>query len=169
MTNGALLRRSLPAGPAISLSRALILSLGILVGAGTAARAAKDGLIISNTWVRAVLPSQPAAGYFTLSNGSTKARALVGASSPACGMLMMHQSINDNGTDKMAMAKNVEVPAHGKVSFAPGGYHLMCMSPSKDVIPGHIIRITLHFKDGSALSAPFPVRGAKGMPAMKGM
>jgi hypothetical protein len=162
MTRRLPLQRSPAAGLAVRLARALILPLGVLVATGTAARAAKDGLLVSDPWVRMVLPSQPAAGYFTLSNDSAKARLLVSASSPACGMLMLHESINENGAERMVMVKSVKVPAHGKIKFAPGGYHLMCMSPSKDVTPGHVIRITLHFNDGRGVTAKFPVRGAKG-------
>lgn len=156
------LRRRPDAGPAVRLALALLLSFGGLAALGPTAQAATDGLMISDTWVRAVLPSQPAAGYFILSNETAKPHALVRASSPACGMLMLHQSISENGTEKMVMVKSIDVPAHGKVEFTPGGYHLMCMSPSKDVMPGHIIRITLHFRDRHAITAKFPVRGAKG-------
>ncbi len=117
---------------------------------------------MSDPWIRAVMPSRPAAGYFTLSNDTAAAQALVGAASPACGMLMLHQSISENGEDRMAMVKSIAIPAHGSVKFAPGGYHLMCMSPSPAVTPGHSVPVTLQFADGSTLQASFPVRGATG-------
>ncbi|MGH7006854.1 MAG: copper chaperone PCu(A)C, partial [Stellaceae bacterium] len=63
---------------------------------------------------------------------------------------------------KMVMVKSVGVPAGGQVKFAPGGYHLMCMSPSKDVTPGHSVPITLRFKDGGTVTAEFPIRSAMG-------
>jgi hypothetical protein len=112
--------------------------------------------------MRTIIPSRPAAGYFTLLNDTDKAQVLVGASSPACGMLMMHKSVNENGVEKMLMENSISVPAHGSLSFSPGGYHLMCMSPTKAVTVGLSVPVTLKFGDGTALIASFPVRGAGG-------
>ncbi len=108
------------------------------------------------------MPSRPAAGYFTLSNQTAQPRTLVGADSPACGMLMLHRSLTDNGVDRMTMLQDIEVPAQGQVVFAPGGYHLMSVSPSAAMIPGHSVPVTLRFKDGGAVTASFPVRGVTG-------
>jgi hypothetical protein len=62
----------------------------------------------------------------------------------------------------MAMIKTIDIPAHGSVSFAPGGYHLMCMSPSQQMIPGHSVAVLLHFANGGEITASFPVRSAAG-------
>jgi copper(I)-binding protein len=126
------------------------------------ASAASGGLSIKDGWMRTIIPSRPAAGYFTVLNGTDKQQVLVGAESPACGMLMLHQSQNKSGMEHMAMAENVVVPAHGKITFAPGGYHLMCMSPTKDMVKGHNVPVTLHFADKTSLTAEFPVRGVGG-------
>jgi hypothetical protein len=108
------------------------------------------------------MPSLPAAGYFTLSNPTGAAHTLTGAASPACGMLMLHRSVDESGRERMEMVQSVSIPAHGKVTFAPGGYHLMCMSPSKAMTPGHSVPVTLRFADGGSLTASFPVRNATG-------
>ena len=110
--------------------------------------------------MRVVLPSRPAAGYFTLSNSSATDRTLVGAETPACGKLMLHRSVHQGGQDRMEMMSSVPVPAHGAVKFAPGGNHLMCLSPTADVAPGHALTVTLRFADGATLAAIFAVRGA---------
>ena len=128
--------------------------------AATAVAAAEPGLSVSDAWMRVVLPSRPAAGYFTLSNTSAKDRTLVGAETPACGKLMLHRSVHEGGQDRMEMVSSVAVPAHGTVRFAPGGNHLMCLSPMVDVAPGHALTVTLRFADGGTLAAIFAVRGA---------
>lgn len=158
-----------PAGPAARRLRRRHLLLGAFIGAfigvlavGSAARAAEDGLTLSDTWMRLIIHSRPAAGYFTLSNTTATARTLTGAASPACGMLMLHKSIHQNGEDRMVMVKSIPVPAHGTVKFAPGGYHLMCMSPAKTMAPGHSVPVTLRFADGGTITASFPVRSATG-------
>ena len=119
-------------------------------------------MALSAPWFRLVMPSLPAAGYFTLSNSTGAAHTLVGAASPGCGMLMLHRSISENGQERMAMVQSVAVPPHGKVSFTPGGYHLMCMSPSAEMRPGRSVPVTLHFADGGDIDRDFPVRNATG-------
>lgn len=112
--------------------------------------------------MRAIPAPVPAAAYFTLSNASATPRTLVGLSSPDCGELMMHESRNVNGVASMVRVPQRIVPPHGRITFAPGGYHLMCMSPSKAVKPGARIPITLRFADGERLLASFPVRAPGG-------
>jgi copper(I)-binding protein len=158
-------RCSRAAGPASRPVRVLTRTLAALAGlllAGTVAQAAQGGLTVRDPWMRSVIPSRPAAGYFTLSNATDRARILVGAASPACGTLMLHESLHQNGEDRMVMVKSIPVPAHGQVTFAPGGYHLMCVSPSKAVTPGKSVPVTLRFADGGTVTTSFPVRGATG-------
>jgi hypothetical protein len=62
----------------------------------------------------------------------------------------------------MEMVDRVEIPAGGSLSFAPGGYHLMCMMPTADVSPGHRVAATLKFAGGVSLNLQFEVRDATG-------
>src|SRR5206468_2954571 len=102
--------------------------------AATTANAAD--VAVSDGWFRALPSGQPAGGYFTMHNQSSTPAELVAASSTACGMLMLHQSVERSGTSRMLDVKSVTVPAGGTVSFAPGGYHLMCMNPAAAMTPG---------------------------------
>jgi hypothetical protein len=129
---------------------------------GAPASASSNGLAISGQWFRLVMPSLPAAGYFTLSNPTAAPRVLVAAASPACGSLMLHRSLEQNGAEHMVMVPSVPLPAHGSVRFMPGGYHLMCMSPSAAMKPGQSVPVALRLADGETLNADFPVRDATG-------
>jgi hypothetical protein len=117
---------------------------------------------VSGAWFRLIMPSLPAAGYFSLANPTATAHVLVGAASPDCGSVMLHRSIDEGGQERMVMVKTVTVPAQGSIAFAPGGYHLMCMSPAAAMKPGGSARVTLSFADGETLAADFPVRNAAG-------
>jgi len=117
---------------------------------------------IAGPWIRFINPTTPAAGYFTVTNAGARPVVITGASSPDCGSLMLHQSRNVNGVEQMDMVSNVTVPAHGSVKFAPGGYHLMCMSPSANIVPGRTVPVTLTFADHRTVTKPFMVRGANG-------
>jgi periplasmic copper chaperone A len=117
---------------------------------------------IAGPWIRFINTTTPAAGYFTVTNAGARPVVITGASSPDCGSLMLHQSRNVNGVEQMEMVSSVTVPAHGSVKFAPGGYHLMCMSPSANVMPGRTVPVTLTFADHRTVTKPFMVRGPNG-------
>ncbi len=147
------------AGSSLGKAVPVIFAAG-LMSAMAAQAFAGTGLSLSDAWMRIIVASRPAAGYFTLRNEGSAERKLVGASSPGCGMMMLHRSKTENGVDKMMSVKAVTVPAHGSVRFAPGGYHIMCMQPKAIVKPGHSVPVMLSFGDGSTLTADFTVRGA---------
>ena len=117
-------RSSMPAGgPAVSAA------LPARVFCAPPASAAPKGVTIEKPWIRLIIKARPAAGYFTLHNDSDKAVTLTGASSSACGLVMLHQWKEENGVEKMLPVKSITVQPHGTLTFAPGGYHLMCMKP----------------------------------------
>lgn len=156
---------SMPAaGPArlCRLAAAVALAAALLAGIGPAAAAPPPGIALSHPTFRFTIAARPAAGYFTLTNDSATAQELVGAASPGCGMLMLHQSMETGGVSRMMYVAGVTVPAHGKVTFTPGGYHLMCMSPAAVLRPGKSVPVTLTFKGGATLTASFPVESAGG-------
>jgi copper(I)-binding protein len=124
---------------------------------------ASDGLVLSEGWFRSLPGDLPAAGYFTLHNTSARGVTLTGAQSPACGMVMLHQtSTGSGGMSSMAHVASLEVPAGGSVVFAPNGYHLMCMRPTAAMQVGATVPVTLLFQHGGQLTASFQVRSAAG-------
>jgi len=126
----------------------------------TSAAAQAAPLDVSEAWFRSLPGKLPAGGYFTFQNNSGREVAITGASSDACGMLMMHQSSNKGGLSGMAMMEQVKVPAGGVVRFAPGGLHLMCEAPKMKI--GTKVPVTLHLAGGNSVTVAFEVRGASG-------
>jgi copper(I)-binding protein len=127
-----------------------------------AAAAAAPGLAVSDGWFRALPGTLPSGGYFTLRNSGAKKMVLTGADSPACGTLMLHKSQSKGGLAAMDMVSSVDLPPGGGVSFAPGGYHLMCMDAKPVLKIGATVPVTLTFQDGGRLTANFAVRNAAG-------
>ena len=115
---------------------------------------------VSDAWFRALPGNLPAGGYFTAHNAGTKPLAITGASSPACGMLRLHQSTDKGGMSGMDMVANVPLPAGGTAKFTPGGFHLMCTGAKMKI--GAPVPVTLLLSDNSNVTAPFAVRDAKG-------
>jgi copper(I)-binding protein len=138
----------------------LVLSAAIVILA--AAPACAGDLTIGDAWFRALPANLPSGGYFTLHNGGAAAVSLAGASSPACGMLMLHKTDDMNGMSSMSDVARIPVAAGGTLTFAPGGYHLMCMSPTAAMKPGAKVAVTLEFAGGAKLRATFLVKDAKG-------
>jgi periplasmic copper chaperone A len=144
----------------------MLLALPVLLGAAAPSPVPAPSpakVHASHAWVRYLLPSLPAAGYMTLTNTGDLTTKLVKASSPACGSLMLHESMNDGGTAMMVMVKSITIPAHGQARFQKGGYHLMCMQPKMK--PGDKISMILTFADGDNLLLLVPVYGPAGPPA----
>ena len=127
--------------------------------AGTAVSQAAAGVTVEKPWMRFIIKARPAGGFFTLHNETPRKIELIGASSGACGMVMLHQTKQVNGIEKMLPVKSVTVPAHGTIKFQPGSYHLMCMKPKNTMVLGHEVPVTLKFADGNAVTVPFPVKG----------
>jgi len=139
------------------LHLAAIAALLLLAGASGAHAATAGGTVsISDGWFRALPPAVPSGGYFTLRNDGGAAVTLTGVESPGCGSMMMHKS----GPNGMEHVPELTVPAGGTLAFAPGGYHLMCMQSR--LTAGASVPVTLIFKDGGKVTAPFQVRSATG-------
>jgi copper(I)-binding protein len=109
---------------------------------------------VSKPWFRYIIPQVPAGGYMTVRNHSSRPTVLTGASSPSCDMLMLHRST----ADTMMAVRSVTIPAGGRLSFSPGGYHLMCMQPK--MRPGERVPVTLTFQNAGKVRTMFPVFSA---------
>ena len=142
--------------------RMALLAAALTVAAPIISFAATTPLTVSNAWMRVITPQVPAGGYFTLHNAGPAPVTLTGASSPGCGMLMLHRTSESAGMSSMQMVQTVPVPPGGTIRFAPGGYHLMCMQPAPGMRPGGTIPVTLTFADGRTVESSFSVRGATG-------
>lgn len=116
---------------------------------------------VSEAWFRALPAGRPASGYFTLRNDAAAFVRLTGASSSACGTLMLHKSENVGGVSSMRDVDGMDIAPGASVSFAQGGYHLMCVDP-KDMTPGGHAKVTLSFAGGGTLDADFAIRDADG-------
>lgn len=131
----------------------------VLVSAMAWAAAAQAELVLSEAWLRAVPPVSPSmAGYVTVTNTGEAAVAITGAHSEIAGHVMLHDMTQQkDGTRKMAHLHQVEIPAGGSVSFAPGAMHLMLMHLSRVPAEGERVELCLELRDGEAVCRDFPV------------
>lgn len=144
---------------ALPLLAALLLAAPLLA-ANTAHAADADAVHVSHAWLRVLPGDLPAGGYAVLQNTGDTPVALVGASSPAYGHVMLHQSSQAGGMSRMSMVESLPLPPQGNATLAPGGYHLMLMHAVQPVKPGDTVKVQLRFADGSTLDADFLARPA---------
>ncbi len=140
--------------------RALLLLACALVPPTLWATSTAPALRAEHAWIRLLPGDLPAAGYMVLENHTDKPHQLTSVSSPDFGMVMLHKSVRSSGVQHMQHVDSVTIPAHGKVAFKPGGYHLMLMKRVGQLKVGQVAVMILHFKDGGSLSVGFKLRPA---------
>jgi copper(I)-binding protein len=128
-----------------------------LLAASVAAMSATPSVHVEHAWIRWLPANLPVAGYATNVNDSDGVQRLVAVSSPAYGSVMLHRSRLAQGDSTMEMVDHLDIPAHGSVKLAPGGYHLMLSHATHPVKPGDKVPMRLRFADGSVLQADFSV------------
>lgn len=116
--------------------------------------------------VLSAVTGNPAAAYFTLTNGGT-AITIASVAIDGAEKAEMHETV---GAEMKPLA-TVPVAASAKVIFAPGGKHVMVFGVKPSVTAGSTAKITVTFTGGTSLSAPLKVEAAGGsdnsMPGMK--
>lgn len=118
-------------------------------------------LRIEQPWSRATAPGAPVGvGYFVLVNEGAVDARLVGGASPVAGRVMLHRSVEADGTARMEHQHHgVVVPAGGRVAFAPGGYHLMLMQLQRPLEKGDRVPVTLEFERAGTVEVELEVKG----------
>jgi copper(I)-binding protein len=152
--------------------QSLALAAAVAAGAAPAsAQEAKPGdIVIQKPWARATPKgADVGAGYLIIrNNGATPDRLTGGTSDFAT--VEIHQMKSEDGVMKMAEIKNgLNIPAHGSIGLAPGGYHLMFTHLTHPLNKGDTVDATLNFEHAGSVEVHFPVMaiGASGPGAAK--
>jgi len=134
----------------------------IALAALLSAAAACAEVSVQDAWVRATVPGQKTSGAFMQLTSTTDA-TLVGARSPAAGVVEIHEmAMGENMTMKMRAVPGIELPAGKAVALKPGGYHIMQLDLKDTVQAGGKLRLTLLVKDRKgeldAIDVELPVK-----------
>jgi copper(I)-binding protein len=121
------------------------------------AGAAQAAPQVQAAWSRPAAQGTTAGGYMTLANAGPKADALVAVESPLAKAVQIHQSMMHGAMATMQALSAVPVPARSRVTFAPGGYHLMFLSVTRPLNVGDTLPATLTFASGAKVKASFVV------------
>ncbi len=153
-----------------------IFAAALLLGAATAS--ADGGITVEQPWARAT-PGGAASGavYLTVTDHGPPDR-LIGVSTPAAGMAMMHESYSEGGVSKMRMLDAVPLEPNKPVQFHPGSLHIMLEGLKGPLKPGSSFPLTLTFEKAPPQTvtvtvmkagAAGPAKAEGGMGDMPGM
>lgn len=111
-------------------------------------------LTIQHAWSKVSIGvDRPAVFYVEIANSGSSDDALVGISTPAAGMPMLHETVVTDGIASMPHAMSVPVPAGQTVQLAPGGYHGMLMGLTAVSKEGDRFPVTLTFEKAGEVTA----------------
>jgi hypothetical protein len=134
--------------------------LAFLLVAGSVQTAAAAGrLEIAHAWIRTAPPgAMMQAGYAILRNSGDAPLVISGAHSEDFGDVSLHQTLEENGVERMRALGEVTLAPGARLVFAPGGRHLMLMQPRRELKSGDRVKIHLDTKSGDGATAEFRVQ-----------
>lgn len=122
--------------------------------------------IASSTEAATATPAMPgmagsdatSAAYFVIVNDGDAADALTGAAADVAATAEVHETRIVADVAQMAPVTRVAIPAHGRVEFKPGGYHVMLDGLKRDLRAGETFRLTLQFEATGTVTVDVPVQ-----------
>ena len=133
-----------------------------LLALGYAVHAAAAGhLVVEHAWIRAAPPgAMMLAGYATLRNDGDAPVTVTGADSADFGNVSLHQTIEEDGVERMRALGNIGIASGARVPFAPGGRHFMLMKPKRELGVGDKVKIHISTTSGDGADVECVVRAA---------
>lgn len=123
-------------------------------------------LRIEQPFARATAPSARAGGaYMTIVNSAATADRLLRAESSVAARVELHTVIKEGDVMRMREVPAIDVPANGKATLAPGGFHVMLMELKAPLKAGDTAAITLVFEKAGRIDVAVPILPLGSAPA----
>jgi len=116
-------------------------------------RTTKGAIAISHAVAPAPVSPSEATAFLVIDNRGAAPDTLVTAASPDAEMVMLHTV----AAGRMETVAMLEVPAGGRVTLAPGGYHLMLHGLKHAVAAGDTLTLQLRFAAAGEVIVRAPV------------
>jgi copper(I)-binding protein len=115
-------------------------------------------LTIDHPSARATPPGSRTGGaYFTVENSGRDNDRLVGVSSPAAANAEMHTMTMDGNVMRMRATRALDVPAGGKLTLSPGGFHVMLLDLKQPLVAGDNVPLRLTFEKAGTIDVSVEV------------
>lgn len=123
-------------------------------------------LRIEQPFARATAPAARAGGaYMTIVNGGASADRLLRVESTVAARAELHTVIKDGDVMRMREVPGIDVPANGKATLAPGGFHIMLMELKAPLKAGDSAPLTLVFEKAGRIEVAVPILPLGAQPA----
>jgi copper(I)-binding protein len=103
-------------------------------------------VIVDGPWVRGTTASQQATGAF-MTIISSRDASLVAASSPAAGIVEIHEMRMDGSSMRMRHVDDLALPAGKRVELNPGSYHIMLLDLRQQLRAGTKVPLLLKIRN----------------------
>lgn len=133
-------------------------ALAVALLAGGASAGPK--IVVRDAWARPLPPVVESAElYMAIDNSGNEPDRLTGASSPACGMMVLYERFRTaKGTMSMRETGPIVIPAGQRVELKVSGHHLMCMERKREFKAGVTFPLTLKFEKAGAVTVQLTVK-----------
>ncbi len=131
------------------------------------------GISVIDPWARPSIAGAPnSAAYMVLANPDMAHDALIAAASDVASMVEIHEmSMTAEGVMQMrpVEGQHLHIPEAGAVQLMPGGYHIMLMGLTRELVVGETFSLTLTFENYGEMSVDVVVRDPDAEGGMGGM
>jgi len=148
------------------MRRRSLLLVAALALPGAAIAQGTGPLRIEQPFARATAPTARAGGAFmTIVNSGATADRLLRAESSVAQRVELHTVIKEGDVMRMREVPAIDVPANGKATLAPGGFHVMLMELKAPLKAGDTAAITLVFEKAGRIEVAVPILPLGAQPA----
>ncbi|MBP7566305.1 MAG: copper chaperone PCu(A)C [Burkholderiaceae bacterium] len=150
---------SSPTVSAFAVARRTLVAATVLAATGLALAqtpSSAERVQVQGAWARASVPGQSGTGAFMRLTAREPLR-LVGASSPAAGVVEVHEMKMEGDVMRMRALPELALPAGQAVELRPGGYHVMLMDLKAPLASGSAVPVTLRLKDARGTEFQLPL------------
>ena len=125
------------------------------------AEATQSSIQVTAAWSRELPPSAPVgAAFMTIDNHGDTADRLISADSSIADVTELHSHIHESDIMRMVKVDTIAVPAHGKASLEPGGYHIMLIDLKKPLVAGEQLPLTLQFEHAGQVDITVDIKSS---------
>ena len=136
--------------------KTLLLSAAFAAVSAVSALAAD--LMAKDPYAFASTPSAKAGGAYISVMNHGHADRLLDVTSDVAKRVEIHEHKDVDGVMKMRQVKaGLEVPMHGEMIMAPGGYHVMLMGLKAPLVEGEAFDVTLVFEKAGEITVSVPI------------
>lgn len=143
-----------------NLLATLLITTGLLSSNLHAEEYTHDDLLIDTPYTRTTPPGAPVAGGFLkVTNNGKETDTLIGGTVDFSEAVEIHEMPMVDGVMQMRQLEDgLEIPPGETVELKPGGYHIMFIKLSEQMIEGEKHKATLTFKNAGDVEVEFVVK-----------